>query len=198
MEARIRRKHQTGTLGAVRVGRSDDSGRGAWNGNDHESSGGPRVRALASNRGSAGAGTRPDQILVKVEACGVCHTDLHAADGDWPVKPTPPFIPGHEGVGHVAAVGRDAKGATKATGSGYPGCTAPAAVAATADAWETLAPSRTPGIRSMRVEYVSGGSRFRRPSAGRARVRAGGADPVRRRDGVQGLKETEAKPGTRW
>jgi len=47
----------------------------------------------------------PGQILVKVEACGVCHTDLHAAEGDWPVKPTLPFIPGHEGVGHVAAVG---------------------------------------------------------------------------------------------
>src|SRR5690349_24012086 len=47
----------------------------------------------------------PGQILVKIEACGVCHTDLHAADGDWPVKPRPPFIPGHEGVGHVAAVG---------------------------------------------------------------------------------------------
>lgn len=47
----------------------------------------------------------PGRILVKVEASGVCHTDLHAADGDWPVKPSPPFIPGHEGVGHVAAVG---------------------------------------------------------------------------------------------
>ena len=45
------------------------------------------------------------QILVKAEACGVCHTDLHAARGDWPVKPSPPFIPGHEGVGLVAAVG---------------------------------------------------------------------------------------------
>ena len=45
------------------------------------------------------------QILVKTEACGVCHTDLHAARGDWPVKPTPPFIPGHEGIGLVAAVG---------------------------------------------------------------------------------------------
>lgn len=41
------------------------------------------------------------QILVKVEACGVCHTDLHAANGDWPVKPNPPFIPGHEGVSYV-------------------------------------------------------------------------------------------------
>ncbi len=38
----------------------------------------------------------PGNIVVKVEASGVCHTDLHAADGDWPVKPAPPFIPGHE------------------------------------------------------------------------------------------------------
>jgi propanol-preferring alcohol dehydrogenase len=47
----------------------------------------------------------PGQILVKTEACGVCHTDLHAARGDWPLKPTLPFIPGHEGIGRVAAVG---------------------------------------------------------------------------------------------
>jgi propanol-preferring alcohol dehydrogenase len=47
----------------------------------------------------------PGQILVKTEACGVCHTDLHAAHGDWPVKPTPPFIPGHEGIGLVVALG---------------------------------------------------------------------------------------------
>jgi propanol-preferring alcohol dehydrogenase len=45
------------------------------------------------------------QVVVKIAATGVCHTDLHAADGDWPVKPKPPFIPGHEGVGHVSAVG---------------------------------------------------------------------------------------------
>lgn len=47
----------------------------------------------------------PGQALVKIQACGVCHTDLHAVNGDWPVKPRPPFIPGHEGVGHVTAVG---------------------------------------------------------------------------------------------
>lgn len=47
----------------------------------------------------------PGQVLVKIEASGVCHTDLHAAEGDWPVKPSLPFIPGHEGVGYVAAVG---------------------------------------------------------------------------------------------
>ncbi|MFP4089198.1 MAG: alcohol dehydrogenase AdhP [Cyclobacteriaceae bacterium] len=46
------------------------------------------------------------QILVKVKSCGVCHTDLHAADGDWPVKPNLPLIPGHEGLGYVAAVGK--------------------------------------------------------------------------------------------
>jgi alcohol dehydrogenase, propanol-preferring len=47
----------------------------------------------------------PGQILVKVEASGLCHTDIHAAHGDWPVKPTPPFVPGHEGVGIVRELG---------------------------------------------------------------------------------------------
>lgn len=47
----------------------------------------------------------PGQILVKVVTSGVCHTDLHAADGDWPVKPKLPLVPGHEGAGYVAAVG---------------------------------------------------------------------------------------------
>jgi propanol-preferring alcohol dehydrogenase len=47
----------------------------------------------------------PGQVLVRVEACGLCHTDIHAAHGDWPVKPTPPFVPGHEGVGTIEAVG---------------------------------------------------------------------------------------------
>ena len=47
----------------------------------------------------------PHQILVKTRACGVCHTDLHAAAGDWPVKPRLPLIPGHEGVGEVEDVG---------------------------------------------------------------------------------------------
>ena len=47
----------------------------------------------------------PHEALVKVRYTGVCHTDLHAAHGDWPVKPTTPFVPGHEGVGEVVAVG---------------------------------------------------------------------------------------------
>jgi alcohol dehydrogenase, propanol-preferring len=50
------------------------------------------------------------EVLVKVIATGVCHTDLHAADGDWPAKPPLPFIPGHEGVGVIAAVGAEVNG----------------------------------------------------------------------------------------
>lgn len=47
------------------------------------------------------------EALVRVEYTGVCHTDLHAAHGDWPVKPVPPFVPGHEGVGTVVSVGAE-------------------------------------------------------------------------------------------
>lgn len=55
---------------------------------------------------------RDGEVLVKIEACGVCHTDLHAVDGDWPIKPnlkalnSGGFIPGHEGVGFVVKVGK--------------------------------------------------------------------------------------------
>jgi len=45
------------------------------------------------------------EVLVRMEASGLCHTDIHAWRGDWPVKPEPPFVPGHEGVGIVEAVG---------------------------------------------------------------------------------------------
>ena len=51
-----------------------------------------------------------NQVLVEVETSGLCHTDIHAAHGDWPVKPTPPFIPGHEGVGLVSRVGPGVSG----------------------------------------------------------------------------------------
>ncbi|RZU23740.1 alcohol dehydrogenase AdhP [Streptomyces sp. BK239] len=47
----------------------------------------------------------PGQVRIRLEASGLCHTDIHAAHGDWPVKPTPPFVPGHEGVGIVEALG---------------------------------------------------------------------------------------------
>lgn len=46
-----------------------------------------------------------EQVLVAIETCGLCHTDIHAARGDWPIKPQPPFVPGHEGVGIIERVG---------------------------------------------------------------------------------------------
>jgi len=45
------------------------------------------------------------QVLVRIETSGLCHTDIHAANGDWPVKPGLPLIPGHEGVGIVERLG---------------------------------------------------------------------------------------------
>ncbi|WP_230880873.1 zinc-dependent alcohol dehydrogenase [Planomonospora sp. ID91781] len=45
------------------------------------------------------------QVLVRIEASGLCHTDIHAAHGDWPVKPALPLTPGHEGVGVIEKVG---------------------------------------------------------------------------------------------
>jgi len=53
---------------------------------------------------------RSGEVVVKVETCGVCHTDIHAAHGDWPIKPTPPFVPGHEAVGLIERIGSEVKG----------------------------------------------------------------------------------------
>src|SRR3984885_1193623 len=50
------------------------------------------------------------EVLVRIETSGLCHTDIHAAHGDWPIKPTPPFVPGHEAVGLVERVGAEGRG----------------------------------------------------------------------------------------
>jgi alcohol dehydrogenase, propanol-preferring len=50
------------------------------------------------------------EVVVRIEASGLCHTDIHAAHGEWPVKPHPPFIPGHEGVGLVESIGSGVTG----------------------------------------------------------------------------------------
>lgn len=47
----------------------------------------------------------PGQVLVRLETCGLCHTDIHAMNGDWPVKPPLPLVPGHEGVGIIEELG---------------------------------------------------------------------------------------------
>jgi propanol-preferring alcohol dehydrogenase len=141
----------------------------------------------------------PDEVLVRIVASGVCHTDLHAADGDWPVRPGLPFIPGHEGAGVVAALG--------------PGVTTlkegdPVGIAWLHDAcggceycvtgWETLCPGqRNSGysVNGSFAEYAIGASQYvgRLPPnvdfAEIAPILCAGVTTYK------GIKETEAKPG---
>ena len=82
------------------------------------------------------------QVLVKVEASGLCHTDIHAAHGDWPVKPAPPFIPGHEGVGIVERVGPGVTRLHEGDRVAVPWLGwACGACEACASGWETLCPN---------------------------------------------------------
>jgi alcohol dehydrogenase, propanol-preferring len=82
------------------------------------------------------------QVLVRVETSGLCHTDIHAAHGDWPVKPNPPFIPGHEGVGLVERLGAGVKGLSEGDRVAVPWLGwACGACELCASGWETLCPS---------------------------------------------------------
>ena len=141
----------------------------------------------------------PGEILVKVRACGVCHTDLHAASGDWPVKPTPPFIPGHEAAGTVAMLGPGVEGLKVGD---------PVGVAWLHDAcmrceycetgWETLCEHQHNTGYSVNggfAEYVIASAAFvaRLPPnvnfAAIAPILCAGVTTYK------GLRETEAKPG---
>ena len=97
-------------------------------------------------------------ILVKVVASGVCHTDLHAANGDWPVKPALPFIPGHEGAGYVAAVGRGVRHVKEGDRVGVPWLhSACGHCEHCLTGWETLCDSQTNtgyGVNGGFAEYV--------------------------------------------
>lgn len=104
------------------------------------------------------------QILVKVVASGVCHTDLHAADGDWPVKPKLPLIPGHEGIGYVAAVGAEVTNVREGDIVGVPwlysacGCCDYCTTG-----WETLCETQQNGGYSVDggyAEYVLADARY--------------------------------------
>ncbi|APF37400.1 D-arabinose 1-dehydrogenase, Zn-dependent alcohol dehydrogenase family [Chelatococcus sambhunathii] len=142
---------------------------------------------------------RPDQILVKIAATGVCHTDLHAVKGDWPVKPTLPFIPGHEGVGTVAAVGRDVKRVKEGDRVGVPWLhTACGYCPHCRTGWETLCGSQQNtgySVNGSFAEYALADPNYvgRLPE----NLAWGPAAPVLCA-GVtvyKGLKETEVKPG---
>ncbi|MFN4312559.1 MAG: alcohol dehydrogenase AdhP [Ferrovibrio sp.] len=141
----------------------------------------------------------PGEVLVRIKASGVCHTDLHAADGDWPVKPKLPFIPGHEGAGIVAALGPGVTGLKEGDAVG---------VAWLHDAcgrcehcvtgWETLCESQHNsgyGVDGSFAEYAVGHADYvgRLPAnpdfAALAPILCAGVTTYK------GIKETEARPG---
>lgn len=105
-----------------------------------------------------------NQILVKVIASGVCHTDLHATEGDWPVKPKMPLIPGHEGIGYVVALGQDVTGVKEGDIVGVPwlysacGC-----CEFCITGWETLCETQQNGgysVDGSYAEYVIADARY--------------------------------------
>lgn len=141
----------------------------------------------------------PGEILVRVHASGVCHTDLHAAEGDWPIKPVPPFIPGHEGVGFVAGVGTGVEGVKEGDRVGIPWLySACSHCEHCVGGWETLCESqRNTGysVNGGFADYVLADPDYvgHLPD----NVEFGPAAPVLCA-GVtvyKGLKETEVKPG---
>lgn len=140
-----------------------------------------------------------NQVLIKVIASGVCHTDLHACMGDWPIKPKLPLIPGHEAVGYVVALGRGVKNVREGDIVGAPwlfsacGCCEYCITG-----WETLCESQQNGGYSVDggyAEYVVADARYvARFPAGvdlseMAPITCAGVTVYK------GLKETEVKPG---
>jgi propanol-preferring alcohol dehydrogenase len=141
----------------------------------------------------------PGEVLVQVVASGVCHTDLHAADGDWPVRPTLPFVPGHEGAGIVAAVGQGVTGVKEGD---------PVGVAWLHDAcgvceyciagWETLCEAQHNSGYSVDgafAEYVIGSAAYVARLPDRADFMAMAPILCAGVTTYKGIKETEAKPG---
>ncbi len=106
----------------------------------------------------------PGRIVVKVMASGVCHTDLHAANGDWPVKPTLPFVPGHEGVGVVVEVGAGVTRVKEGDRVGVPWLhTACGACEYCMTGWETLCDGQQMTGYSVNggfAEYVGADARY--------------------------------------
>ena len=85
----------------------------------------------------------PGEILVRISATGVCHTDLHAARGDWAVKPALPLVPGHEGVGHVVALGSGVRHVKEGDTVGVPWLHDACGVCEyCVTGWETLCPAQ--------------------------------------------------------
>lgn len=141
----------------------------------------------------------PGQALVKVAACGICHTDLHAAQGDWPVKPSLPFIPGHEGVGTVSAVGPGVRAVREGDRVGVPWLyTACGHCEYCTTGWETLCPEQKNtgySVNGGYAGYILADAQY----VGHLPEGVGFAEvaPIlcAGLTVYKGLKETEARPG---
>jgi propanol-preferring alcohol dehydrogenase len=141
----------------------------------------------------------PGQILVKTEACGVCHTDIHAASGDWPVKPKLPFIPGHEGIGRVSAVGAGVTLVKEGDRVGVPWLhSACGHCEYCLAAWETICPAETftgYDTNGAFAEYLLADPNYvahipaNLPAQEAAPIICAGVTSYK------GIKQTEAKPG---
>jgi propanol-preferring alcohol dehydrogenase len=140
-----------------------------------------------------------NEVLVKVASCGVCHTDLHAAHGDWPVKPTLPFIPGHEATGYVAAAGPGVTTLKEGDRVGVPWLhSACGQCEYCLSGWETLCPHQTNTGYSVDggfAEYLVAPAAFAAPIPDQlgfdeaAPILCAGVTTYK------GLKETDAQPG---
>lgn len=106
----------------------------------------------------------PGEAVFKVEAAGLCHTDIHAAHGDWPVKPSLPFIPGHEGIGIVTAVGAGVKEVKEGDRVALPWLAyACGTCEYCVSGWETLCPEQKNAgysVNGSYGEYAKGFARF--------------------------------------
>lgn len=139
------------------------------------------------------------QILVKTEACGVCHTDLHAARGDWPLKPKPPFTPGHEGIGLVVEAGPGVTNVSVGDRVGVPWLySACGHCEYCLSAWETVCPEAEFGGYTQNggfAEYIIADPNYVAHIP--AGLSATEAAPIicAGITTYKGLKETTAKPG---
>jgi propanol-preferring alcohol dehydrogenase len=140
-----------------------------------------------------------DQILIKTEACGVCHTDLHAAKGDWPLKPTLPFVPGHEAIGTVTAVGASVTTVKEGDRVGVPWLySACGHCEYCLSAWETVCPDAQFGGYTRNggfAEYLLADPDYvAHVPAGLSSIEAAPLICAGLTT-YKGLKQTEAKPG---
>lgn len=141
----------------------------------------------------------PKQILVKIAASGVCHTDLHAVSGDWPVKPTLPFIPGHEGVGTVVAVGADVKSVKEGDRVGVPWLyTACGLCEFCLTGWETLCLAQKNtgySVNGCYAEYVLADPNYVGHLPDKLDFPAAASILCAGVTVYKGIKETDTKPG---